>query len=151
MTSVHFGVFLKYDSQCLLRAKSLNCAISLNLHNQSMRLVLLFFLLLLFFFFFFLNNCAYSIWKFPGQGLNPSHSCDLPHNFSYARSFNLWCRARDHIKTMPPKWPEPLQSDSQPTVPQWELLFFLFYIVEIVAQRNQESCESSHFHYTVNE
>ena len=30
-----------------------------------------------FFFFFFLFSQPCSIWKFPGQGLNPSHSCDL--------------------------------------------------------------------------
>ena len=39
-------------------------------------------------------GCTRSIWKFPGQGLNLSHSCDLCHN-GKARSFNLPCWARD--------------------------------------------------------
>ena len=33
--------------------------------------------------------------KFPGQRLNLSHSCNLHHNCSNARSFNPLCRARD--------------------------------------------------------
>ena len=35
-----------------------------------------------FFFFFFFNGCICGIWKFPGQGWNPSHS------YGHARSFN---------------------------------------------------------------
>ena len=33
--------------------------------------------------------------EFPGQGSDPSHSCDLHHSFSNAWSFNSLCRARD--------------------------------------------------------
>ena len=29
------------------------------------------------FFFLFFFSCIQGIWKFPGQGSNPSHSCDL--------------------------------------------------------------------------
>ena len=39
-------------------------------------------------FFFFLNGHTHSIWKFLGQVLNVSHSCDLHHSRSNARSFN---------------------------------------------------------------
>ena len=38
---------------------------------------------------FFLSiffSCIYSTWKFPGQGSHPSHSCDLYHSCSNARS-----------------------------------------------------------------
>ena len=37
-----------------------------------------------FFFFFFCHSCG--IWKFPGQGWILSHSCDLHHSCSNARS-----------------------------------------------------------------
>ena len=31
-------------------------------------------------FFFFLFGCTCGKWKFPGQGSNPSHNCDLCHS-----------------------------------------------------------------------
>ena len=46
------------------------------------------------FFFFFLNGCTLFIWKFPDQGLNPSHRCNLCHGCSNTGSFNPLCRAR---------------------------------------------------------
>ena len=49
--------------------------------------------LFFFFFFFFPYGCSYGIWKFPGQGLNLSHSCKLYHRCSNTRSFNPLCRA----------------------------------------------------------
>ena len=45
--------------------------------------------------FIFLTS---SIWKFWGQGLNLSYSCDLCHSCSNARPFNLlpWARDQTH-------------------------------------------------------
>ena len=41
------------------------------------------------FFFFFFNGCTHGgIWKFPGQELNLSHSCDLGCSWSNSGSFN---------------------------------------------------------------
>ena len=59
---------------------------------------------------FFFNVCTYGIWKFLGQGPNPSHSC------SSARSFNPLCWARDW--TCSSAVAELLQSGS---------FFFLFF------------------------
>ena len=39
-------------------------------------------------FFFFFFGYSHSIWKFPGQGLNLSHSYSLCHSCSKAESFN---------------------------------------------------------------
>ena len=36
--------------------------------------------------FFFLYGCTHSMWKLWGQGLNPSHSCELHHSCGNARS-----------------------------------------------------------------
>ena len=55
-------------------------------------------------------NSHGSVWKFLGQGSNPSCSYDLCHNYSSARSFNLLHHAGD--PTMFPQGPEPLQLDS---------------------------------------
>ena len=44
-------------------------------------------------FFFFFNGCSHSLWRFPGQGLNPSHSFDLHHSYSNTGSLNLLCWA----------------------------------------------------------
>ena len=38
--------------------------------------------------------------------------------------------ARPGIEPRAPQQPEPLQSDSQPTEPQWELLYGKFFYVE---------------------
>ena len=35
---------------------------------------------------FFSSCCSHDIWKFQGQGSNPSHSCGLHHSFSNTRS-----------------------------------------------------------------
>ena len=59
---------------------------------------------------FFLNDCTHSIWKFSGQRLNPSHSCDLHHSCSNAGP--LTHCAGLGIKPAPPQWPELLQLDS---------------------------------------
>ena len=37
-------------------------------------------------FFFFFFGCTHSMWKFPGQDLNPSRSCNLCHCCGNARS-----------------------------------------------------------------
>ena len=47
---------------------------------------------------FFLGRIC-SIWKFPGQGSNPSHSCNLHHN----HSGSLTHCTRPGIKPMPPQ------------------------------------------------
>ena len=36
-------------------------------------------------------GCTCGIWKFLGQGLNPSHSCDLSHSCGNIRSFLIHC------------------------------------------------------------
>ena len=47
-----------------------------------------------YFYFFFLFDHTCSIWKFPGQGSNPSHSCGLCHNCSNAGSLTKDARPR---------------------------------------------------------
>ena len=44
------------------------------------------------FFFFSSFGQTHSIWKFPGQELNPRHSCDLCCSCDNARSFNPLCQ-----------------------------------------------------------
>ena len=77
-----------------------------------------------FFFFFFFNGHTHSIWRFPGQGWNPSHC---------SRSLNPLHQARD--QTCASDWPESLQLDSQPTVPTGNsgnnFFFFFFKPVQI--------------------
>ena len=48
---------------------------------------------------FSFNGCTHSIWKFPGQGLNLSCSCDLCCSCSQAGSFNLQHWAGDWAHT----------------------------------------------------
>ena len=52
------------------------------------------FLFILFYFILFYCHIP-SIGKFLGQGLNPSHSCNLHHSSDNARSFNPLGLARD--------------------------------------------------------
>ena len=47
--------------------------------------------------FLFLNGCTHDMWKFPGQGLNPSHSCNNGGSLTHYLG--------------PRIEPEPLQSD----------------------------------------
>lgn len=54
----------------------------------------------LFFVFFFFSHTR-SIWKFPGQELNPSHSWDIGHSCGDARSLTPLHRARH--RTPPPQ------------------------------------------------
>ena len=61
------------------------------------------------FFFCFLMAAPIGMWKFPSQGSNPSHSCDLCPSFSNTGSSTHCTRAG--IKSRPLQWPEPLQSD----------------------------------------
>ena len=46
---------------------------------------------------FVFNGLTRGIWKFLGQGLNPSHSYDLHRSWSNSRSFNPLCWDRDQI------------------------------------------------------
>ena len=49
--------------------------------------------------FFSFYGHTHSIWKFPGQGLNPSHSCKLSHSCCNAGSFNTLPWAGDQTYT----------------------------------------------------
>ena len=55
------------------------------------------------------NGHTHDIWKFPGQGLNLSHSCDLPCSCLSNGSFNPLHGTR--IKSTRPQGPELLHSD----------------------------------------
>ena len=70
---------------------------------------ILFYFILLFIFLAALG----SIWKFPSQGLNLSHSFELCHSCSNARSL-IHCD-RPEMKHLPLQWPKLLQMDSLPT------------------------------------
>ena len=61
-----------------------------------------------FFLFFFFNGCTQGIWKFTGQGLNPSLSSDLRHSCGNAGSH---C-TRPGIKPTFLQWSKPPQLDS---------------------------------------
>ena len=50
-------------------------------------------------FFLFFNGHTCSVWKFLGQGLNPSCSCDLCHRCSNTGSFHPLHWARDQTCT----------------------------------------------------
>ena len=52
-------------------------------------------------------DCTNGIWKFPGQGSNPTWSCNLCHSYSNAKSLNH-C-AKLGMKPSNPQWPEPQQ------------------------------------------
>ena len=43
----------------------------------------------------FFNGCAHGIWKFSGQGVNLSHSCNLCCSCGNTGSFNPWRWARE--------------------------------------------------------
>ena len=58
----------------------------------------------------FFNGCTCGIWKFLGQGLNPSHSCNPCRWCGSAESFDPLCQARDWTCTS--MGPELLQLDS---------------------------------------
>ena len=53
--------------------------------------------------FFPFYNCTLGIWKFLGQGLNPSHSC------SNTRYFNPLCQAGDWTSTSAVTWAPTLE------------------------------------------
>ena len=57
-----------------------------------------------FFIFFFFYSHTRGIWKFLGQGLNPSWSCDLLHSCSNARSFNPLHWTKDVTHTSAVTW-----------------------------------------------
>ena len=57
--------------------------------------------------FFFFNGLTHGIWKFPGQKVNPSHSCDLYHSCNNTRSLTYCTRLG--IEPTPPQHPELLQ------------------------------------------
>ena len=63
--------------------------------------------------YFYFYGCTHSIWKFPCQELNLSH-CDNSGSLTHW----TW----PGIEPMLPQSPRPLQSGSEPTVPQQELL-----------------------------
>ena len=55
--------------------------------------------LLYFVIFCLLYGHTHGTWKFPGQGSNSSHSCNLHHRYGNARSFNPLCLAGDQAHT----------------------------------------------------
>ena len=70
----------------------------LSLHNETLSLSLIpdnHWSIPIVFFFFLFYGCTCGVWKFPGQGLNPSHSCDLCHSCSNVEFFNPLCWAGD--------------------------------------------------------
>ena len=69
--------------------------------------------------FFFFFKIAHNIWKFLGQELNPSHSCDPCFSCGCVGSFNTLCRVR--VEPVPLQQLKLLQVDSWPTAPQREL------------------------------
>ena len=61
-------------------------------------IIILLFLFCYFIFYFYLFvyfGHTHGIWKFPGQGLYLSHSCNLCHSCGSARFFNPLCQAVD--------------------------------------------------------
>ena len=66
---------------------------SIMFHHKSLDIFPLHSVILFLFSIFYDHTC--SIWKFPGQGLNLSHSCALQNSCSNARSFNQLYQARD--------------------------------------------------------
>ena len=58
---------------------------------------------------FFFGGCSCSIWKFPGQGLNQNHSCNLCHSCSNAGSLTHY--GGPGIEPIPPQQPKLLLLD----------------------------------------
>ena len=79
---------------------------------------------ILFFFFSFLATPWHM--EFPGQGSDPSHSCNLYCCCNNARSFNPLCRAGD--QTCVPA----LRDATDPVAPEQEILFLNFYLIFIL-------------------
>ena len=50
------------------------------------------------FYFYFFNGYTHSIWRFLGQGLNPSCSHNLCHGSTNTGSFNPLCQAGDQTR-----------------------------------------------------
>ena len=74
----------------------------------------------------FFYGHTWGIWKFLGQRLISSHSCDLCGSCGNTGSFNPL--TRPGIKPTPLQWLKPLQLDSKPTAPQQKLPYFLINI-----------------------
>ena len=64
--------------------------------------------------------------EFPGQGSDPSHSCNLYCCCNNARSFNPLCRAGD--QTCVPA----LRDATDPVAPEQEILFLNIYLIFIL-------------------
>ena len=54
--------------------------------------------------FFFFNGCTGGIWKFLGEWLNLSHSCDLSCSCGNTRYFNPLCWTGDWTHTSAVTW-----------------------------------------------
>lgn len=65
---------------------------------------------------FFLFGHTHGIRKFPGQGSNPSHSCDLRHSFSNTGSLNPLCQVWG-VQPVPQQLPKLLQRQHQVLAP----------------------------------
>lgn len=80
---------------------------------------------------------THGIWKFPAQRSDQSHSCNLRHSCSNAGSLSHGTRSR--IEPTLPLYPKPLRSESQPTVPQQELLKCTLVLCSLAVERIAES------------
>ena len=105
----------------LLGFQSLPCPIFFLSHLITYQIISLLFLK---------NGCTHGIWKFPSQGLNLSCSCSC----SNAGSLRL------ETEPEPLQWPKLLQSDSECTVPQWELPPCLFDIPLMLVSADFHFC-----------
>ena len=74
-------------------------------------------------FFFFFSFC-FLFWhmEFPGQGLDPSHRCNLCYSHGNAKSFNPLFRARDWTCVLTlQRCCQSHCATVEPIVPQWEI------------------------------
>ena len=68
-----------------------------------------------------------STWKFPGQGSNPSFSCQLGHSCSNTRFLTHCTSMEPGIEPKPQQQPKVLQRQCQILNPQQELQYLIFF------------------------
>ena len=79
-------------------------------------------------FYFYFHACT-RIWKFLGQGLNPSHSYDLCHSCGNARSFNPLCQTGDGTWTSAATWATAVRSWTHCTRRELHISLVLSHLV----------------------
>ena len=77
--------------------------------------------------FFFFYGHIHGIWKFLGQGLNLSQSCDLHCSCSKARSVNPLHWARDQTHTSAETWAAAVRFSIHCTMVETPLSILFFY------------------------